>query len=90
VRFAFAKLPANLGRIFFSKQVALPFLRFRLLRHGHWTGDVKWREVKSPKGDSGLNGIWIAEDLDEKEYDVVMLYIHGRYKNFSLPVVFFQ
>lgn len=73
VRFAFAKLPSDIGRVFFSKAVALPFLRFRLLRHGHLTGDVKWREVKRS---TGLEGIWIAGNPDEKP-DVVMMYIHG-------------
>ena len=34
VRYAFANLPAHIGRVFFSKQVALPFFKWRLLRHG--------------------------------------------------------
>jgi hypothetical protein len=29
VRYAFANMPAFLGRVFFSKAVSLPFLRFR-------------------------------------------------------------
>ncbi len=30
--------------VFFSKQVALPFLRFRMLRHGYLGSPVYWRE----------------------------------------------
>lgn len=45
VRYAFARFPANIGRVFFSKGVALPFLRFRMLRHGFFVSPVPWREV---------------------------------------------
>lgn len=44
VRYAFANIPPNIGRVFFSKQVALPFLRFRMLRHGYLRSPVHWRE----------------------------------------------
>lgn len=33
VRYAFANIPASIGRVFFSKAVALPFMRFRMLRY---------------------------------------------------------
>ena len=33
------------GRVFFSKAVALPFLRFRMLRHGFVHSPIRWREV---------------------------------------------
>ena len=46
VRYAFAKIPASIGRVFFSKNVALPFLRFRMLRHGIIRRPIYWREVK--------------------------------------------
>jgi hypothetical protein len=46
VRYAFANMPAFLGRVFFSKQVSLPFLRFRMLRHGVVTSPIRWTEVK--------------------------------------------
>lgn len=36
VRYAFANLPAPIGRVFFSKSVAIPFARFRIFRHGYW------------------------------------------------------
>lgn len=45
VRYAFAKIPANIGRVFFSKRVALPFLRWRMLRHGIIFPPVNWHEV---------------------------------------------
>ena len=45
VRYAFAYLPANIGRVFFSKGVALPFFRFRMLRHGYHTSPIPWWEV---------------------------------------------
>ena len=45
VRYAFAFIPANIGRVFFSKGVALPFLRFRLLRHGYLQAPLTWRET---------------------------------------------
>ena len=44
VRYAFANIPPEVGRVFFSKQVALPFLRFRMLRHGYLTSPISWRE----------------------------------------------
>ncbi len=45
VRYAFAGIPADIGRVFFSKGVALPFLRFRMLRHGYLRSPIYWREV---------------------------------------------
>jgi hypothetical protein len=44
VRYAFANMPAGVGRVFFSKPVALPFLRWRLLRHGYLQCPGAWRE----------------------------------------------
>jgi hypothetical protein len=45
VRYAFANIPAAVGRVFFSKWVALPFLRWRMLRHGYLTYPVHVEEV---------------------------------------------
>ena len=45
VRYAFAKLPASIGQVFFSRSVSLPFLRWRMLRHGYYSSPVKWKEV---------------------------------------------
>jgi len=46
VRYAFANMPACIGRVFFSKAVSLPFLRFRMLRHGYLKSPIPWHEVK--------------------------------------------
>lgn len=46
VRYAFANMPAFIGRVFFSRGVSLPFLRFRMLRHGIVTSPIRWTEVK--------------------------------------------
>lgn len=46
VRYAFAYIPASIGRVFFSKFVSLPFLRFRMLRHGYFRSPLHWHEVK--------------------------------------------
>lgn len=46
VRYAFQNLPAYIGRVFFSKWVALPFLRWRMLRHGYLRSPISWREYK--------------------------------------------
>jgi hypothetical protein len=44
VRYAFASIPANVGRVFFTKEVALPFLRWRMKRHGYADFPVYWKE----------------------------------------------
>lgn len=44
VRYAFANIPPKIGRVFFSKEVSLPFLWFRLLRHGYLGSPIHWRE----------------------------------------------
>jgi hypothetical protein len=44
VRYAFANVPPRVGRVFFSKAVGLPFLRFRMLRHGYLKVPVHWNE----------------------------------------------
>ena len=46
VRYAFAHIPPRIGRVFFAREVALPFLRFRLLRHGYRGWPVGWREYR--------------------------------------------
>jgi acetyl esterase/lipase len=65
-------MPAFIGRVFFSKQVSLPFLRFRMLRHGYLRCPLPWREVSMPH----FKGIWIVLDDSEKP-DVVVYYCHG-------------
>lgn len=44
VRYAFANIPAKVGRVFFGKYVALPFTRWRMLRHGYIRSPVHYRE----------------------------------------------
>jgi len=44
VRYAFKNLAASIGKTFFSRNVALPFLRWRALRHGYLKWPVYWRE----------------------------------------------
>lgn len=47
VRYAFRAIPTSVNRVFFSKKVALPFLRWRMLRHGYFECPVHWREQTS-------------------------------------------
>lgn len=44
VRYAFKEFPPVLGRAFFSKYVALGFVRWRLLRHGYLRLPGHWKE----------------------------------------------
>lgn len=44
VRYAFANIPPRIGRVFFAREVALPFLWFRLLRHGYLGSPIHWWE----------------------------------------------
>ena len=45
-RHAFSELPPNVARVFFTKEVTLPFLLFRIWRHGHfWFRPFQWREI---------------------------------------------
>jgi hypothetical protein len=45
VRYAFAFLPAHIGRVFFSKAVVLPFLQFRMFRHRILLPSPAWYEL---------------------------------------------
>ena len=72
VRYAFANIPASIGRVFFSKEVAHPFFRFRLLRHGYFRCPIPYFEVKR----HGFRGLWIAVD-PQNEPDVIVYYCHG-------------
>ncbi|KAF2150072.1 alpha/beta-hydrolase [Myriangium duriaei CBS 260.36] len=72
VRYAFAKIPAIIGKVFFSKGVALPFFHFRRLRHGIIRSPIHWEEVNVP----GLKGIWAIENATQ-DPDIVIYYCHG-------------
>lgn len=46
-RYAFANIDVKVARVFLSKNVALPFLRFRMWRHAPRTASqVLWKEVE--------------------------------------------
>jgi acetyl esterase/lipase len=72
VRFAFAKIPASIGKVFFSKNVALPFLRFRMLRHGIYRSPIFWKEIKR----EDFMGIYMIDDETQRP-DIVVYYCHG-------------
>ncbi|KAN0095260.1 alpha/beta-hydrolase [Hyaloscypha variabilis] len=72
VRYAFAYIPASIGRVFFSKWVALPFLRFRMLRHGYFRSPIHWHEVNK----KDFKGVWLIKD-EYNDPDIVIYYAHG-------------
>jgi len=75
VRYAFANIPPKVGRVFFSRSVALPFLRFRLLRHGWLHSPVHWREYDGGER-KRFKGLWVIQD-PTKRPDVCIFYCHG-------------
>lgn len=72
VRYAFACMPAYIGRVFFSKPVSLPFLKWRMLRHNRLRSPISWREVKK----DSFHGVWLTVD-EEIKPDIVVFYCHG-------------
>ncbi|KAL1839937.1 hypothetical protein VTJ49DRAFT_981 [Mycothermus thermophilus] len=72
VRYSFVHIPPRITRVFLSKEVALPYLEFRLLRNGYLGSPVPWGEVN----ENGLRGIWITHDPRTKP-DIVIYYAHG-------------
>ncbi|KAK4249632.1 monoterpene epsilon-lactone hydrolase [Corynascus novoguineensis] len=72
MRYAFVNIPPRVGRVFFSREVSLPFLWFRLLRHGYPEPPIHWRE----HCESGLRGIWLIKD-PERRPDFALYYAHG-------------
>ena len=72
VRYAFAYFPAKIGRVFFSKPVALPFTRFRMLRHGYIHLPITWQDVEL----ENVSGVWISHD-QRRRPDIVIYYCHG-------------
>ncbi|KAK3676129.1 hypothetical protein LTR78_003879 [Recurvomyces mirabilis] len=84
VRYAFAKIPATIGKVFFSKPVALPFFRFRMLRHGYTKSPVYWREVHRPADQ--LQGLYMIHDASHRP-DIVVYYCHGG--GFSMGSAYF-
>lgn len=47
VRYAFAHIPPKIGRVFFGKNVALPWMRWRMIRHGYIQSPIFWREYRN-------------------------------------------
>ncbi|KAK3322574.1 Alpha/Beta hydrolase protein [Apodospora peruviana] len=82
VRYAFTHVPPRIGRVFFSKEVALPFLRFRLLRNGYLRPPIRWKVHR----ERHCKGIWMVQDPSE-EPDFVLYYAHGG--GFSLGTPYF-
>ncbi|KAI9055594.1 hypothetical protein LZ554_000540 [Drepanopeziza brunnea f. sp. 'monogermtubi'] len=82
VRYAFAYIPAEIGRVFFSRGAAAPFLRWRMLRHGYVRKPIHWEDVKS----KDFNGVWVIKD-SFKSPDIVIYYAHGG--GFSMGTSYF-
>lgn len=82
VRYAFSDIPASIGKVFFSKWVALPFMRFRMLRHGIFRKPIYWVEVNK----DALKGIYAVVDASRRP-DIVLYYCHGG--GFSMGSSFF-
>ncbi|OQO11053.1 hypothetical protein B0A48_05308 [Cryoendolithus antarcticus] len=82
VRYAFARIPASIGKVFFSKPVALPFFYFRLLRNGHFHCPTFWREIHR----EGFSGIYMIHDETARP-DIVVYYCHGG--GFSMGSAYF-
>ncbi|KAK2624610.1 hypothetical protein QTJ16_005803 [Diplocarpon rosae] len=82
VRYAFAYIPAEIGRVFFSKGAAGPFLRWRMLRHGYIRKPIHWEEVRR----KDFQGVWIIKDKTRSP-DVVVFYVHGG--GFSMGTSYF-
>ncbi|KAH8782935.1 Alpha/Beta hydrolase protein [Diaporthe sp. PMI_573] len=72
VRYAFANIPPKVGRVFLGKKVALPWLRWRLLRHGHLRSPVFWKEYR----DEHVRGVWAINDPAARP-DIIIYYAHG-------------
>ncbi|KAI0383008.1 alpha/beta-hydrolase [Hypomontagnella monticulosa] len=82
VRYAFANIPPKVGRVFFSKPVALPFLRFRMLRYGYLRSPVHWHEYN----DKRFKGVWVIKDPMARP-DICIFYCHGG--GFSMGSAYF-
>lgn len=85
VRYAFAEIPSSIGKVFFSKPVALPFLRFRMLRHGYLRSAIPWMEVTLP-GKGAVKGLYMIVD-ETRAPDVLVYYCHGG--GFSMGSAYF-
>ena len=69
LRYGFAHLPPSIARIFLSKEVVLPFHRFRMLRNGFFKYPLRWREIKEVLRNRGegtplILTVWIPGSVD--------------------------
>lgn len=48
MRYSFSNIPSRITQVFFTRGVALPFLEFRMLRHGYFKQlrNPIWREIR--------------------------------------------
>ncbi|KAI5459935.1 Alpha/Beta hydrolase protein [Mariannaea sp. PMI_226] len=76
VQYAFKAIPSQVSRVFFSKNVSLPFFYWRTLRHGHMRFQTHWREYSIGEGNIKTTGIWIMHE-PEKPPSFVIYYVHG-------------
>lgn len=86
VKYAFKAIPTRVSRVFFSKNVSLPWFRWRLLRHGYLKFQTHWREYSIGQGNIKTKGIWIMHQ-PESPPDFVLYYVHGG--GFSMGSVYF-
>jgi acetyl esterase/lipase len=81
VRYAFANIPAQIGAVFFSKRVALPFFYFRMLRNRYLHCPIYWKEITIPATRGyqhlpELKGIYMIVD-ETRRPDFMVYYCHG-------------
>ncbi|KAK3942391.1 putative xylulose kinase [Diplogelasinospora grovesii] len=74
VRYAFANIKPNIGRVFLSKEVALRFLSWRMFRHGYLHPPIYWHEYHD--AEDSFRGIWLVKNPMYKP-DLVIYYAHG-------------
>ncbi|RMZ91080.1 hypothetical protein DV736_g1682, partial [Chaetothyriales sp. CBS 134916] len=72
IGYVFATFPPRIMAVFLSKWVALPFLRYRLLRHGYLRSPIFYKEVVR----QGFRGLWIIYD-ENSDPDLIIYYCHG-------------
>lgn len=60
--------------MFFSRAVAGPFLRWRMLRHGYVRKPMHWEDIKR----EDFQGVWMIKDKT-KPPDLVVYYAHGKH-----------
>ncbi|PFH61025.1 hypothetical protein XA68_18390 [Ophiocordyceps unilateralis] len=76
VRYSFKHIPPEVARVFFFKMICLPYLRWRMLRHGLVECPVHWYEHVHREGDTAVEGLWVRHDPNRSP-DLVIYYIHG-------------